>query len=151
MITSPTRKGSLCAPSTVCVGPPGSRPDSMTFSFSAPVGIGFELEEIGPGAGPYSIQFIDPPWSAPKHRRRFVSPPQSSGTNPLSWSCCRTFIRIGDWDDRSYSPRNREMGPCAARAWLKRLEPFGGIDAVIGSDHQHDQVVTLGSYAHAWK
>ena len=139
MITSPTRSVPLRT-STVAVGPPGSRPDSMTLPLARRLGLALSSSRSA-WSRIISISLSTPCLVSADTSTKIVSPPQSSGTRPLSCNCWRTFsgvgVRVVDFVDRH---DDRHLGRAGM---VERLEGLRH-DAVVGGHHQHDDVGDVG-------
>ena len=110
------------ADSTVAVGPPGSRPDSITLPLARRFGLALSSSRSA-WSRIISISLSTPCLVRAETSTKIVSPPQSSGTSPLSWSCWRTLSALAlGWSILLTATRT---GTLAARAWLSASRVCG--------------------------
>ena len=120
-MTSPTRRVPLRT-STVAVGPPGSRPDSMTLPLARRLGLALSSSRSA-WSRIISMSLSTPCLVRAETSTKMVSPPQSSGTRPLSCNCWRTLSGLAlGWSILLTATR---MGTLAARAWLSASRVWG--------------------------
>ena len=108
--------------STVAVGPPGSTPDSMTLPLARRSGFALSSSNSA-WSKIISSSLSTPCLVSAETSTKIVSPPQSSGTSPLSCNCWRTFIGFAlGWSILLTATR---IGTLAAFAWLNASSVCG--------------------------
>ena len=119
------------------------------------VEVGLEHDAGGPtlGVGPEVLdlgdeqevleQLVDAvACRARRSRTMMVSPPHASGTSSCSASCCMT--RLGSAFSRSILLMATTIGHLGGLGVVDGLDRLGH-DAVVGGDHEHDDVGRLGA------